>query len=92
MDMDFPILYKRLNNAYTSYKNACTFNITSDFVAWFHSLQGFVRSVKSVGGSGNRTRYPSQTRRRLRPLSHGDYRDLTHLSWYRGGYSIHYNY
>ena len=38
----------------------------------------------------NRTRDPSHARRCRRPLSHGDYRILTHLSWYLLGFSIHY--
>ena len=38
------------------------------------------RMVKHVAGDGNRTRGPSHARRRVRPLSHGDYTDLTYLS------------
>ena len=41
----------------------------------------FQLTLKCVGGSGNRTQDPSHSRRRRRPLNHGDYRDLTHLSW-----------
>ena len=39
------------------------------------------RMVKHIAGNGNRTRGPSHTRRRVRPLSHGDYIHLTYLSW-----------
>ena len=61
--------------------------LTSDFIVGIRIL-----SIKSVGSNGYRTRDLSHTMRRLRPVSHGVYRDLTYLSWYLRGFSIHYIY
>ena len=61
---------------------------TSDFVDPRPAVR--YQLVKTVGGTRNRTRDPSHERWRRRPLSHGDYRIVTFLSWYVGRFSIHY--